>query len=525
MSRRELNADELGDKGENRFREICSDAKLVCNRSERDRTGWDFIVEFPFDFRTSQGTLDQRPPPISCHIQVKTLWVSSDQFAMRLSSAERLAKEHKPTFVYVFKVNEELEFVDAHLIHMLDENLGKVLRRLRREAARGATAINKSTITFSASKAGQPLSPTGEALRSALTTICGPEPDAYIEHKITQLKNMGFGKDRHTIQVRLLVPNKSDIVDVFLGVKEAKLTEFNQFETRFGIKLALADQGDTNFPFRITPIPADHCSVTFRGEEISIPAIFQADIIVPALPNLPSDERKSIIRSHFFEFQFHHRAMRFNSNENVAESSAFKISEWTNFFRMGLIVSKGSGSITFAKPDGKKFSLSLSSTQMRGNVRQYEYLLESAQKLEDLIEISGAGDQMVRLQDIENLAPKILATSALVSKASNIPPLIFKTERGAPAAPLREVEVLFVNRLEVGEICLAFYAVAKMHGEESPDSIKWTSHELILRKIVALPNSSEQYSAFLEQAKSTAALSRVALQPFERELPLKIDGF
>jgi hypothetical protein len=89
-----LNADELGEKGQARFKEICADAKLICNQSDRDRTGWDFIVEFPFE--TVVGVLaplESRKTPLSCHVQVKTLLDKNDRFKMRLSSAERLAKE------------------------------------------------------------------------------------------------------------------------------------------------------------------------------------------------------------------------------------------------------------------------------------------------------------------------------------------------------------------------------------------------------------------------------------------------
>ena len=129
-----LNSDELGDKGENRFREICADAKLICNSSGRDRTGWDFFVEFPFEAANEKQTLDKRISPISCHIQLKTKWPQSKPgLKMRLSSAERLSKEPKPTFVYVFKVDEKGEFVDAYLIHILDNPLAEILKRLRKE--------------------------------------------------------------------------------------------------------------------------------------------------------------------------------------------------------------------------------------------------------------------------------------------------------------------------------------------------------------------------------------------------------
>ena len=148
-----LNSDQLGKKGEARFSEICSDAKLTCNPSSYDRTGWDFIVEFPFDPPGRQPSLDKRRSPISCHVQVKTMWSSNDTFRMRLSSAERLAKEPKPAFVYVFKVNKNLGFVEAYLVHMLDDNLATILKRLRREHAKGpkeTAKINKKYITFRA---------------------------------------------------------------------------------------------------------------------------------------------------------------------------------------------------------------------------------------------------------------------------------------------------------------------------------------------------------------------------------------
>jgi len=134
-----LNADQLGRKGEHHFSEICTDAKLTCNPSTYDRTGWDFIVEFPYDPPCPQSSLDKRHSPVSCHVQVKTMWDTSDEFRMRLSSAERLAKEPKPAFVYIFKVNRKQEFVQAHLIHMIDENLATILKRLRREQAKART--------------------------------------------------------------------------------------------------------------------------------------------------------------------------------------------------------------------------------------------------------------------------------------------------------------------------------------------------------------------------------------------------
>ena len=91
-----MNSDELGDKGEHRFPELCVDAGLICNKVGRDRTGWDFIVEFPLSSPTTLNSLDRRLQPPECRAQIKTVWVRSRNIRLRLSSAERLAKHPQP---------------------------------------------------------------------------------------------------------------------------------------------------------------------------------------------------------------------------------------------------------------------------------------------------------------------------------------------------------------------------------------------------------------------------------------------
>src|ERR1700733_6953189 len=147
-----LNADQLGEKGQARFKEICADARLICNKSDRDLAGWDFIVEFEFeDVIESKIPLEIRKVPLSCHVQVKTLIQKNDRFKLRLSSAERLAKELKPAFICVLKVDEDLVFVDAYLIHILSGPLEKILKRLRKEDVSGNSTPNKNVISMSAS--------------------------------------------------------------------------------------------------------------------------------------------------------------------------------------------------------------------------------------------------------------------------------------------------------------------------------------------------------------------------------------
>jgi hypothetical protein len=129
--KRPLNSDELGEKGEKRFAELCADAKLICNRASRDRTGWDFIVEFPFSPPTPQQPMDRRQQPPECRVQVKTIWEGQARVSLRLSSAERLAKALQPTCICVLRVDNSLAFKSIHVIHVVDDVLSNILREVR----------------------------------------------------------------------------------------------------------------------------------------------------------------------------------------------------------------------------------------------------------------------------------------------------------------------------------------------------------------------------------------------------------
>ncbi|MGO8866862.1 MAG: hypothetical protein ACLQME_10215, partial [Alphaproteobacteria bacterium] len=210
-----LNADQLGKLGESYFRVICDRVALICNKSDRDETGWDFFVQFHFDPLDARSTLDKRVAPIACHIQVKTMRNHNDAFQMRLSSAEWLAKEPKPAFIYVLKVNDQLEAVEAYLIHMLDNNLATVLKRLRKEQAKHKDKVNNVMIAFSASRAGQRLEPTGEAFRDAISKLCDKGIAPYFEEKAKQVKNLGFNLQRIEGHVTL-IGHQEEMVDAFL---------------------------------------------------------------------------------------------------------------------------------------------------------------------------------------------------------------------------------------------------------------------------------------------------------------------
>ncbi len=309
---RALNSDELGEKGESRFQEFCADAKLTCNKSIRDRTGWDFIVEFPFEEINNDHTLDKRRSAISCHMQVKTVWAESKRVTIRLSSAERLAKEPKPAFVFVLLINDNLEAIDTYLIHLRGDNLERILKRLRKAQANGELKINDAEITYNQKASGIRLPPNGKALRNQLSQECGPDLQKYIVSKAQELENLGFEKGRYRLTTTLQARNTDEVVEAFLGLRpiEGKATE--SLEVRFGIGLpAQHVPKDATVKFELKLAPADQCIIRAHSESSIPPAVFPGEVFFPAV-KMPMGHFRARIQTNFFTLDYRKRSLKEN---------------------------------------------------------------------------------------------------------------------------------------------------------------------------------------------------------------------
>jgi hypothetical protein len=95
--RHPLSPERLGDKGEQYFALLCTDADLIATKSTIDVMGWDYLVECPYPDPDPATPLDKRPHPIECKVQVKTVWDGTRHVALKLSAAERLAKADRPS--------------------------------------------------------------------------------------------------------------------------------------------------------------------------------------------------------------------------------------------------------------------------------------------------------------------------------------------------------------------------------------------------------------------------------------------
>ncbi|MGY2902163.1 hypothetical protein [Bradyrhizobium sp. URHC0002] len=514
-----LNADELGKKGEARFSEICSDTKLVRNPSiDHDRTGWDYIVEFEQQPPSGSETLDTRRTPLSAHVQVKTMWNKNDRFRMRLSAAERLAKEPKPAFVYVFKVNDKLDFVSAHLVHILDDNLATILKRLRREQAKGTKPyqLNKKYISFKASTSGRKVEPTGKALRLAISEFCGPDLGEYIARKRKQLQDLGFEPGRFQATTTFKVESMDGLVDGLLGLRELEVTASRAFETRFGIKLSLNEPNFAKSVMRVKPGKADTCIVTVRETPLAPPATFSADIMVAPMANLPKEHLKILVQNPLFRLLIHGKKIQFTTDEQAISATRLKIDDWRNFFRMLIALCRG------AEMSLKPERLTEVSFPMRfpDAARQLEYervqaALEATQRL---LKLAGAPEPVVGIEGFEGIAPELVRLDKMFASPTDADPIGFVVD-WPPGRPVPDkVDFLCVNFVQMEDITLVHSSVAEMVPQSSEGRIIWKSKTLTPCEITFVRDFPIEYERFVDRAKQKAKLDNSIIAEAPTEL-------
>jgi hypothetical protein len=513
LSPRKLNSDQLGQKGEARFRELCSDAKLVCNKAELDRNGWDFIVEFPFDPVASTVPLDMRQAPLSCHVQVKTMWNDNNGFSVRLSSAERLAKDPKPTFFYVLKVNQDLAIVEAFLIPIVDDTFARVLKRLRLETAKGPSSgidLNKKTLNFVVPP-DRSIAPTGRDLREALHAACAPDPETSIRRKAEQFRTLGFESAPYEATTTIVLEDKDEIADIFLGVKPAKVSELKTFETRFGIKLLQENHSGGQATLHIQPHPID-CTLIIKGENQTMPATFSADLIMPPVW-LESSQAKFLVRAKLFEMEIRQRGMNFSTKPEAFQTLA-PAKEWINLFRLLAILSHGAATLGLVctRLPPINIPIKLENPPNRG---ENESILKVFQSAEKLFGLAGIEAPLMIPDDILRIGSRIISVAELFSDPSSAPDLTFRTELPENREIPGPMDALYVDAIDIAGVTLAFSSVARMIPQAGEDEIQWSLQSMKPREIAPVRNYLEDYKRFADRSKSETNITTIIMATYD----------
>jgi len=510
-----LSPQELGAKGEKRFGELCADAGLICNQSDQDVTGWDFIVESPFD--PAQAEFESRSSPPAYHVQVKTIWSTSNSIKVRLTSAERLAKEPKPGIVVVLRVDDNLQFIDGHLIHLSGTALAKILKRLRIEDLSPRGRPNHRWLTFSPVRDGTRFEVSGRGLRDALAAVCSDNMDGYIAAKVVEIQQLGYDERPIEVKMSLHVGGMDDLVEAFLGMKSnIPATNIVQHQTRFGVRKKIDLFGESKGSITIEPHRADTCDITVQSSVPGRPVIFKGDVFFPAIPGLPKEHFKIRVETIFFSILISLSTCTVHLRPKSQQNTP---SAWSTFWRMLEILTEGSGTVRIAfdsKPNADHLVCGIDTKIGPFERRQCAGAALLADDLAFILDYHGlTGQPELEWAAILDNADRVGTVAALLRGQQTNLTLSMDVAVDGPLPDVGEIDFDLVDFLSVGEICLGYSARGKgsMTSRASRVSCRLTDMALVSSRV--LRNPMLEFDSFANEAKRAGVSGSYVRRPME----------
>ena len=284
--------DTIGDVAANGFRKLAGGVGLTVNESQKDRAGWDFILD------ANAAAVDEEPSvtfghfdavPITARVQVKGTDTRKGAVDIPLSNWVQLVEHQGPAFFFVTELEGEGAIQKAWLIHVDREMWEEVERRKwENETNRGKKAnrpLHKLSMRLRYDDRDPLPELTGRALLDALGEAVGPSMTAYTKAKAESRERVGFEKGNAAVTVTFPGGAAPDVIlsDVQLGLRDPiPLREFIAMPTRFGLpdeRRAMAlGPAEIHVPYAGPRLPVD---VVYEVPELAIEARYGAELSIP----------------------------------------------------------------------------------------------------------------------------------------------------------------------------------------------------------------------------------------------------
>lgn len=501
-----LNANKLGRAGESKFALLCDQSDLTCNKSNPDETGWDFIVEFPMIEPDLNLTLDKRQPA-ACHIQLKsTATGRGSRVSLHLSAIERLAKDARPALIVVFLLHPNGDAVAGYVIHLLGEELARVLKQLRVAHQNGSFDLNHASITFDYRKKGRLFEVTPEGLRDALSHACGTDPARYVVEKQRQLEELGYENGRLETEALIWAEGPNHLNSMLLGLAPVKPLKLKIFDTRFGIRVPYScpqlAQVEELF---VQPPSIGACQVLIRGPALSIPATFSAEAYIgPPIPEI--DGPQVLIRHGDFAIRLTTERLEFETlgNFDVAKRP---LARWIDLVRALSYLSGAHGTISIQGLQRIPcLTLSAERPIDGPNVGRLPQLLRFLDGWERLLSMAGVKSSAdFGVEDIWTASAAISTVDSLVYSARDS---YFEFQNLSNELTDPEVVALYFNEAKLADAAISYSARVTLRRTNDP-LWRYRSTTIEALDVRPLVNDLEAYG--MGQAESNAL--RIVINP------------
>ncbi|OLN27139.1 hypothetical protein DVDV_2268 [Desulfovibrio sp. DV] len=280
---------DIGSMGESAFSLLCAEVGLVANKSNVDRTGWDYFVEFPYD-DVGNIPLDMQKAALECKVQVKSTDKITYKYPLKVSNMRRLATALSPSFVIIIGFNGKGSVDEAYLIHFDDDIIASVLKKIRfLEQVKKRKSLNRATMTVYYDDTMKLAEISGQCLRDKMVSYIGADIGVYVKNKQKTLKTVGFEEGSGVIHFSFAERESFEkMIDASLGISsEVDVASCQIFNSRFGIKSSEPTVDLEAAKLVISSVsPFAEGVVSFSTKIGSISAIFPCEVYVSPLAGI-----------------------------------------------------------------------------------------------------------------------------------------------------------------------------------------------------------------------------------------------
>jgi len=298
-----------------------------------DRTGWDFLMEFPW--KQDNIPRDMLPSPLECKVQIMATDKQRRKESITLSNLSRLVKAQMPAFFCFIEFNGTNNAQAIYLVHVGKEIIEHTLKRLREcENSDNIKPLNKQKIVISYSDKNLLKDVTGESLKKAIEQYVPIGMKEYIQEKNELLETLGYENGKYQLTVAIVGNDPvEDLLDATLGIrKEINIESSTGHHTRFGILSKNADVSHERavLSLQVKPMGA---RLKFKKHKFSSAITFPAQLHVsPFSRFLPVERLKFRVEAKFFDFVMEvNKGINFTVHFSAEDSS---LEELKNFLEV-----------------------------------------------------------------------------------------------------------------------------------------------------------------------------------------------
>ncbi|QJQ96273.1 MULTISPECIES: hypothetical protein [Halomonadaceae] len=377
---------DLGDLGETNFKLLSEKAGFFVNKAYKDTTGWDYILELPFESGTTASEVHK--PAATCKVQVKATKKKKKRLAVKLSNLRRLATDTMPAFYVFIEFDNKDEPENVYVVHLDSTLITKVLERIYKLNSEGfdANNLHKKKMEIRYGEESRLAIVSGVCLKEYLLKCIGNNVLDYIDKKKKHLESTGFETGRRKFTFNLKKGSDvSELINMTLGVEGSVEVENATFyEERFGVK-------DKNSfvkgpgKLSIFPVSADSEGVILiRGNKLSHGASFPVKLFSTVFNALANESDRSVrIANEFFSIKIFPYSNKMVISFNINYNRPYSLGQLKDFFyALDIILSPGRDFILDIAIDGRpKVRQNLKGVSCDFDYKRDMLLVEAAREL------------------------------------------------------------------------------------------------------------------------------------------------